>query len=129
MNNGSLVIIVEGKNDRNRLRNLISEDVEILCTFGTPGTEKIEELQQKVGEREVFIFTDNDIAGKKIRALLNDSFPDAKQLYTKRGYAGVEGTPIEWIITQLEKNGLETYIQYPESPLDRESLNDSLGYQ
>lgn len=63
--------------------------------------------------RDVYIFTDNDSSGKKIRGILRDTFPDAEQIYTRRGYAGVEGTPDEYLIQQLEKAGLEEYILYP----------------
>ncbi|MNJ81692.1 hypothetical protein D3C77_806180 [compost metagenome] len=45
--------------------------------------------------------------------MLRDAFPDAIQMYTRRGYAGVEGTPDEYVIAQLEKAGLEDYIIYP----------------
>lgn len=109
----SYAIIVEGKNDRSRLKRLLSEEVLILCTNGTLSTDKIEHLKKKVGDRHVFLFTDNDASGKKIRSVLRDIFPDAEQIYTRRGYAGVEGTPDEYIIGQLEKAGLEEYILYP----------------
>lgn len=110
----SYVIIVEGKNDRSRLGRLLKDDVLILCTFGTPGTERIEHLKKKVGDRFIYLFTDNDASGKKIRAILRDTFPDAEQIYTRKGYAGVEGTPDEYLIQQLEKAGLEEKIIYPD---------------
>jgi toprim domain protein len=109
----SLAIIVEGKNDKSRLRRLLSEDVMILCTFGTPSTDKLAELRKRVDDREVYIFTDNDSSGKRIRFMVSDIFPEAGQIYTHRGYAGVEGTPDEYLIQQLEKAGLEEFILYP----------------
>ncbi|MCL6459034.1 MAG: DNA primase [Gorillibacterium sp.] len=109
----SLVIIVEGKNDKSRLRRLLSDEVMILCTFGTPGSKKLAELRKQVKDRYVYIFADNDASGKRIRAMLSDPFPDAEQIYTRRGYAGVGGTPNEYLIQQLEKAGLEEYILYP----------------
>lgn len=109
-----IAIIVEGKNDKSRLRRLLSDQILILCTFGSLNTDKLESLKKKVGDREVYLFTDNDASGKKIRGILRDAFPDAEQIYTRRGYAGVEGTPDEYIIQQLEKAGLEEYIVYPE---------------
>lgn len=114
------VIIVEGKNDRKRLRRVISSEVEILCTYGTPSPKRMEQLKRLIGDKMVFLFTDNDSSGRKIRALLSDLFPDAEQMYTKKGYAGVEGTPEEHLIRQMEKAGLEEYIRYPppESGLD-----------
>lgn len=110
----SYAIIVEGKNDRSRLRLLLDDSVLILCTFGTPGTERLEELKKEAEDRDVFLFTDNDASGKKIRGLLRDAFPDAEQIYTRKGYAGVEGTPEEYLIQQLEKAGFDQEIIYPE---------------
>lgn len=109
----SIAIIVEGKNDKSRLRRLLSEEIVILCTFGTPGTDTVEDLKKKARTYEVFLFTDNDSSGKRIRGILRDAFPDAEQIYTRKGYAGVEGTPDEYLIQQLEKAGLEEYIKYP----------------
>ncbi|MBD8499137.1 toprim domain-containing protein [Paenibacillus arenosi] len=113
MNDTEIVIIVEGKNDRSRLRRLLNDYVVILCTFGTLNTAKLETLIKQVSDREVYLFMDNDASGKKIRGVLRDAFPDAEHIYTRRGYAGVEGTPDEYVIQQLEKAGLEEYIMYP----------------
>ncbi|MFD1178176.1 toprim domain-containing protein [Paenibacillus puldeungensis] len=109
----TISIIVEGKNDRSKLRRLLDEDVRIFCTFGTLNTDKLEALRKQVKEDELFLFLDNDPSGKKIRGILRDAFPDATQIYTRRGYAGVEGTPDEYVIAQLEKAGLEEFIIYP----------------
>lgn len=112
-----ITIIVEGKNDRSKLRRLLSEDIRILCTFGTPNSVKLESLYAEAKQDEVYLFLDNDSSGRKIRALLSDLFPDADHLYTRRGYAGVEGTPDEYAVQQLEKAGLDEFIVYPESML------------
>ncbi|OPH60377.1 DNA primase [Paenibacillus ferrarius] len=111
----SIAIIVEGKNDKSRLKRVIDESVLILCTFGTPSSITLEDLRKKVGHKQVYLFTDNDASGKKIRFLLRDTFPDSEQLYTRKGYAGVEGTPEEYLIQQLEKAGLDEYIKYPST--------------
>ncbi|OWA34828.1 DNA primase [Saccharibacillus sp. O16] len=113
----TITIIVEGKNDRSKLRRLLNDDIRILCTFGTPNSAKLESLYLEAKHDEVYLFLDNDSSGRKIRALLSDLFPDADHIYTRRGYAGVEGTPDEYAIQQLEKAGLETFIEYPESML------------
>jgi toprim domain protein len=110
-----IVIIVEGKRDKERLSSIVTDRVEILCTFGIPGTDKLEELRRRVGDRSVYVFTDNDASGRKIRARLCETFPDAEQLYTRKGYAGVEGTPPEYVIRQLEKAGLGDYIAVPQN--------------
>lgn len=112
----SITIIVEGKNDRSKLRRLLKPDITILCTFGTLNAIKLESLRKKVKDDEVFLFTDNDSSGKKIRGVLRDSFPDAQHMYTRRGYAGVEGTPVEYLIAQLEKAALHEFIDYSSVP-------------
>ncbi|BCG60831.1 toprim domain-containing protein [Paenibacillus sp. URB8-2] len=110
----SITIIVEGKNDRSRLRRLLKPEIDILCTNGTLNTLKLETLRKQVGDSEVYLYMDNDSSGKKIRGVLRDAFPDAEHIYTRRGYAGVEGTPDEYNIAQLEKAGLEEFIIYPD---------------
>lgn len=113
----SISIIVEGKNDRSKLRRVLQDTVNIHCTFGTLNNLKLEALRKQVAEDEVFLFMDNDASGKKIRGVLRDLFPDAVHIYTRRGYAGVEGTPEEYVIAQLEKAGLEEFIIYPPASL------------
>ncbi|WP_438347607.1 DNA primase [Paenibacillus sp. FA6] len=108
----SIYLIVEGKNDRSKLQRLLLPEIDILCTFGTLNSIKLEALRKKVNDDEVFLFMDNDSSGKKIRGILRDAFPDAGHLYTLRGYAGVEGTPDEHLIAQLEKAALNEYIIY-----------------
>lgn len=109
-------IIVEGKHDRSRLKHVLNEDVHIVCTFGTPGSKQLQALHNELLHDEIYIFTDNDSSGKKIRALLGELFPDAVHIYTKRGYHGVEGTPLDYLALQLEKAGLEEFITYFPNP-------------
>ncbi|MFD0715239.1 DNA primase [Paenibacillus sp. GCM10027626] len=108
-----IAIIVEGKNDRSRLRRVLTQEIPVYCTFGTPGPEQLAALSKQVGSKLPYIFTDNDASGKRIRAILRDQFPDAEHLYTRKGYPGVEHTPEEYLIAQLEKAGLEEYVLYP----------------
>jgi len=109
-----IAIIVEGKNDKSRLARVLSPAVPIYCTFGTPGQGRIESLRKTAGHRQVYLFMDNDASGRRIRGMLSDAFPDAEHIYTRKGYPGVEGTPEEYLMQQLEKAGLGEYIVYPE---------------
>lgn len=115
-----VVIIVEGKRDKIRLSRVLSPDVPVYCTYGSLNNARIEALRRAVGNRQVYLFTDNDASGRKIRAILRDVFPDAEQIYTRKGYNGVEGTPEDYLIRLLEKAGLEEYIVYP-------SATDAIG--
>lgn len=108
-----IAIIVEGKNDKSKLRRVLADDVPIYCTFGMPGTKQLEKLRKEVGDKQVYLFSDNDASGKRIRGILRDLFPDAEHLYTRRGYPGVEHTPEDYLIQQLEKAGLDAHIKYP----------------
>lgn len=129
----SITVIVEGKNDRSKLRRVLDDEVRILCTFGTPNSARLESLYKEAKNDEVYLFLDNDSSGRKIRALLSDLFPDADHLYTRRGYAGVEGTPDEYVVQQLEKTDLDEFIVYPEEMLrdpsesEKESRRAALG--
>lgn len=69
-----IAIIVEGKNDKSRLRRVLHEEVPIYCTFGTPGSDQLEKLRRQIGHQQAYIFTDNDSSGKRIRFLLRDMF-------------------------------------------------------
>ncbi len=120
----SITVIVEGKNDRSKLRRVLDDEVRILCTFGTPNSARLESLYKEAKDDEVYLFLDNDSSGRKIRALLSDLFPDADHLYTRRGYAGVEGTPDEYVVQQLEKTDLDAFIIYPEEMLRAQSESE-----
>lgn len=125
-------ILVEGKNDRARLRKLVPEDVLILCTNGIPSHEKLMALRKQVGNRQPVILTDNDASGRRIRRLLADVFPDATHAYTKAGYAGVEGTPLEYLEKQLERVGVlkeqeeDPPVRAPEPAGVRERIRGGL---
>lgn len=120
----SITVIVEGKNDRSKLRRVLEDEVQILCTFGTPNSARLESLYKEAKDDEVYLFLDNDSSGRKIRALLSDLFPDADHLYTRRGYAGVEGTPDEYVVQQLEKTDLDAFIIYPAEMLRAQSESE-----
>ncbi len=106
----TICIIVEGKNDVLQLKRLLKDEVLILCTFGIPGTDRMEQLLEDAGDLPVYLLTDNDDSGRRIRGVLRDIFPDAEHIYTNKGYAGVEGTPEEYLLRRLEKAGLEEFI-------------------
>ena len=60
-------VIVEGKNDRSKLKRLVGPEINILCTFGTLNSLKLESLRKQVGYDEVYLFMDNDSSGKNQR--------------------------------------------------------------
>lgn len=99
-------IIVEGKNDRRRLRQVVPTTIPIGMTHGLPGTDRLEALAKLAGRRQVIIFTDADSTGRRIRRMLMEVFPEAINLYTKPRFQGVEHTPLSYIEGRLRRVGV-----------------------
>lgn len=110
----SYLIIVEGKNDRNRLRHIVPEHIPIVATYGIPSGNRLEQLRVMGRGRTVVVMTDADAAGRRIRQRLKDVFPDAVDVHTKPGFNGVEHTPVEFLEGRLRQAGL---LEPVESPL------------
>ncbi len=102
----TFAIIVEGKNDRSRLRAVLPPDIPIIPTFGIPNQDRLERIRKAVKHHTVIIFTDADSAGRRIRRILREVFPDAINVYTKPGYNGVEHTPVEYISERFKRLGI-----------------------
>lgn len=91
------VIIVEGKNDRERLEKILAEPVEIVCTYGTLSLEKLENLILPFEDDDVYILVDADKAGEELRKMLKKELPNAIHLYTLKEYGQVEKTPNKYL--------------------------------
>ena len=91
------VIIVEGKHDRDRLMQVLDETVDIVCTYGTLGENKIEELILPYEQSDVYVFVDADESGNKIRRWIKQVLPNARHLYTRKMYGQVSATPLDYL--------------------------------
>ena len=96
----SKVIIVEGKTDKKRLEQILDEPVEIACTYGTLGLDKLEELITEYSGDEVCVLLDADDAGDKARRLFKREFPNVRHVYTHRMYREVATTPLH-VLAQI----------------------------
>ncbi|WP_088186781.1 toprim domain-containing protein [Desulfosporosinus sp. FKA] len=110
------VIIVEGKTDKQRLQEILDEPVEIACTYGTIGEDKLEELFSVYSEDEVFVLLDADYSGDKVRRLFKQDFPNVRHLYTHRMYREVATTPYHVLAQILE--GAHFIVKSPEDQED-----------
>jgi len=106
------VIIVEGKTDKQRLLQLLVEPVEIVCTYGTLGMDKLEELIIELNDDEVCVLLDADDAGNKARRLFKQEFPNVRHLYTHRIYREVATTPLNVLARILE--GAHFEVKLPD---------------
>ena len=94
------VLIVEGTCDRKRVKQVLNEPVDIICTNGTMSIDKLETLILPIEDMDVYILVDADEAGEKLRKQLKRELPNATHLYTLKGYGQVETTPMDYI-TQI----------------------------
>jgi toprim domain protein len=107
------VLIVEGKTDKAKVLKLLQEPVNIICTNGTIGLEKLEELALSIEDKDVYILVDEDEAGKKLRKNLQQELPHAEHLYINKIYKEVALTPI----LQLAKVLLNAHFKIDEKSL------------
>jgi toprim domain protein len=95
------VLIVEGTNDRKRVKKVLNEPVDIICTYGTLSSEKLETLILPIEDKDVYILVDADDAGESLRKQLKRELPNATHLYTQKGYGQVETTPFDYLTDVL----------------------------
>lgn len=106
------VVIVEGRDDENRVREACECDTIATSGFGI-SKDTIDRIKNAYEKRGIIIFTDPDFAGQKIRKRLDDMFPNSKHAYlspceaTKNGDVGIENAKKESIIRALEKASAE----------------------
>lgn len=119
------VIVVEGKNDTNRLQQFIECD-----TIETNGTHlskaKLKLLQDVNEKRGIIVFTDPDAPGTLIRARINEAVKGAKNAFIMKEKArtskkvGVEHASKEDIIESL--NHLVSYQDTFKETLTKEEF-------
>ena len=116
------VIIVEGKYDLNKLKQMIDGVVVTTDGFGIfHNREKMELIRRMAEKRGVVVLTDSDGAGFVIRNHLKSCLPkdqvkhayipdiygkeSRKRMRSKEGKLGVEGVPVEMIKKALIASG------------------------
>jgi ribonuclease M5 len=92
------VVVVEGKDDTIRLKQFFP-GIETVETNGSAVSPAVlEELKALSKKREIIVFTDPDFNGERIRRLVTQAVPTAKQAFitrkegepAKKGSLGVE---------------------------------------
>jgi toprim domain protein len=102
-NESEKIIIVEGLTDKRELDKVIAEDLTIICTNGTLGVEKFDELleEYELDHKEVYILTDEDEPGIRLRKQLAGELPHAEHIYVSSEYREVATTPGHVLATAL----------------------------
>lgn len=100
------VLIVEGRTDKKQIEKVIKEAITIICTNGTLGIEKMEQLifDYNLDNCEVFILVDEDEAGHKLRKQLSKELPHAHHIFIDKTFREVAATPENELATTLVRN-------------------------
>lgn len=103
------VIIVEGLTDKKQVKRVITDDVEIICTNGTLGIERLDELLETydLDNRDVYILVDEDDSGIKLRKQLARELPHAEHIHVSSEHREVAMTPVGLLATALAGKRIE----------------------
>ncbi|CAH0344684.1 Ribonuclease M5 [Bacillus sp. CECT 9360] len=108
------VIIVEGTSDKKKVKSVLKEDIEIICTNGTISLTKLDELVDELFNRDVYILVDADESGEKLRKQFKREMPEASHLYIDRMYREVASAPAYHIATVLLSANIDVKMEFVE---------------
>lgn len=101
--NFNAVVVVEGKDDTIRLKQFFP-GIETIETNGSAVSEEVlQQIKLLSQKREIIVFTDPDFNGERIRRIVTEAVPNAKQAFItrkegepeKKGSLGVEHASYE----------------------------------
>lgn len=114
MDENHKVIIVEGSSDKRKVQTVLKEPVEIICTNGTIGVSKLDELIDSLFDKDVYILVDADASGEKLRKQFKREFPEANHLYIDKMYREVATAPEYHLATVLISANIDVHAEYLE---------------
>jgi toprim domain protein len=108
------VIIVEGKSDKQKVKEIIKGPIEIICTNGTISLARLDELIDTLFDKDVYILVDADEAGEKLRKQFKKEFPEAEHLYIDKMYKEVATAPEHHLATVLLAANIDVHTGFLE---------------
>ena len=105
MNLSDKVLIVEGKTDKRRLEEVLVEPARIICTYGTMGISKLDEIFEQLGDSEIYILSDADKEGRKIRQWFKRHLSESTHIYIDPKFGEVGRCPHDYIANLLLRHG------------------------
>ena len=106
------VIIVEGMTDKKKILQVINEPVEVICTYGTLGIERLDELLDELFDEDVYILVDADEAGERLRKMFKREFPEAKHIYIDKMYREVAAAPFTHLASVLLQANISVHEKF-----------------
>ncbi|OCA81341.1 toprim domain-containing protein [Pseudobacillus wudalianchiensis] len=105
-------IIVEGASDRKKIKEIVNEPVDIICTNGTIGLSRLDELIESLYGQDVYILVDADRAGEKLRKQFIRELPEARHLYIDRVYKEVATAPYRHLASVLLGANIDVHGEF-----------------
>lgn len=99
------VIVVEGKSDKKRVKQVIDQPIDIICTNGTMGVGKLDEMIESLYDKQVFILVDSDREGEKIRKWFKRYLSESRHIRIDKQYCEVARCPKPYLSRVLSKHG------------------------
>ncbi|HWJ80338.1 MAG TPA: toprim domain-containing protein [Niallia sp.] len=113
------VIIVEGKSDRKKVEKIVREPVDIICTNGTIGIAKLDELLESLMDKDVYILVDADKSGDKLRKQFKRELPEAEFIYIDKKYKEVATSPEYHLATLLLQANIDVEPKYLDTRMNK----------
>lgn len=109
------VIVVEGKNDTNHLKDFFNVDTIETNGLGL-NKETIELIKNINSKRGVILLLDPDTPGEKIRKRINDAIPELKNVFLfKKEARTTKKVGVEHASKEVLEKALENVITYGKS--------------
>lgn len=99
------VLIVEGKTDKRRVEEVLIEPVQIICTYGTMGIEKFDEILEQLNGNDIYILSDADKEGRNIRKWFKKHLSESTHIYIDPKFGEVGRCPRDYLANVLMRHG------------------------
>ncbi|WP_438326380.1 toprim domain-containing protein [Staphylococcus pseudintermedius] len=96
------VIVVEGKSDKKRVQEVLLEPVEIICTHGTMGIEKLDNMIEYLYDKQDYILVDADAEGRRIRKWFTTYLSESTDIFIDTKYSEVARCPRDYLSNVLQ---------------------------
>lgn len=123
------VIVVEGRDDTHRLIQVLGPQVKTIETNGSAIEKEVQEQILAAADRfGIIVFTDPDVQGNRIRQIVTNLVPQAKQAHLTRSEAKGKNPKrslgVEHASTKSIQTALEQVLTVQESEGEMITLSD-----
>jgi toprim domain protein len=106
------VLIVEGNSDKHHVEEVLNEPVQIICTFGTMGVAKLDDILNQIAVNDIYVLTDADNEGRKIRQWFKRHLSESRHIYIDSRFGEVARCPKDYLAAVLYRQGFQVNSRY-----------------